>query len=422
LNLYKSFSTYTFFGFLNRGIPFLLFPILTEYLSPEDYGYLSLFNTCVLIISPFIYFGSLNSVSVEYFKLDKENFRNYISSSLVLPIASFLFFTLAIIVLQDYLKSWLGFSISYLLLIPVISLFIMFFEQLLAILRMQEKPMLFVTINTSKTTIEVLLTLALVVFIDNSWASRINSWLSVSVLFSLISIYYFYHQNFIGSRITKQYVKDEWSFGLPMILFQLNIIVLGYFDRFFLLKYVSLHDIGIYTIGMQLSLITYVISNAFLITFQPYHYSQLKNITELSKLKILRVTYLLAAIMIVFLISFYYISPFLFKYVINQRYAEGNRYVIWISLGYLFWGISTIINNILLYNKSTTYLMIISILNMLIAFFVYYFLISIFKADGAAYAATINYFINLCLVFFFAHKTLPLPWLSFKKIFTLKQG
>ena len=62
--LLKSISVYTFANVLNASIPFFLLPILTNTLTPEDYGLISIFQ---LILSLTIPFTGLN---VEGLKLN----------------------------------------------------------------------------------------------------------------------------------------------------------------------------------------------------------------------------------------------------------------------------------------------------------------------------------------------------------------
>ena len=67
MKLLKTFSLYTFVGFLNAGVGFLILPILTHYLTPEDYGIISLMNTYVQILMPIIGLSTASYISVEYY-------------------------------------------------------------------------------------------------------------------------------------------------------------------------------------------------------------------------------------------------------------------------------------------------------------------------------------------------------------------
>src|SRR5574337_1710961 len=87
MKLLKTFSLYTFVGFLNAGIGFLILPVLTHYLSPTDYGIISLMNTYVQILMPLVGLSTASLVSVEYYnkKLSPGQFGQLFSSVRAIP-------------------------------------------------------------------------------------------------------------------------------------------------------------------------------------------------------------------------------------------------------------------------------------------------------------------------------------------------
>ncbi|MCA6417299.1 MAG: oligosaccharide flippase family protein, partial [Cytophagales bacterium] len=56
-NLLKSSFVFTASNALNSAIPFLLIPVLTRYLSPSDYGIVSIFQVVATML---ISFAGLN--------------------------------------------------------------------------------------------------------------------------------------------------------------------------------------------------------------------------------------------------------------------------------------------------------------------------------------------------------------------------
>jgi O-antigen/teichoic acid export membrane protein len=53
--LFKNTFIYTLLQLVNSGIPFLLLPVLTRYLTPEDYGMIATYNTFVGVLSIFVW-------------------------------------------------------------------------------------------------------------------------------------------------------------------------------------------------------------------------------------------------------------------------------------------------------------------------------------------------------------------------------
>lgn len=58
MNIYKSFSIYVLTSFIERGLAFFLLPVFTFYLSPYDYGILSLLTSLWVFTLPIVSLGT----------------------------------------------------------------------------------------------------------------------------------------------------------------------------------------------------------------------------------------------------------------------------------------------------------------------------------------------------------------------------
>ena len=55
----------------SKAIPFMLLPILTKYLSPEEYGVLSIFQLMISFFTAFVGINMSMNVSKNFFKYTK---------------------------------------------------------------------------------------------------------------------------------------------------------------------------------------------------------------------------------------------------------------------------------------------------------------------------------------------------------------
>ena len=90
MNLGKSLSIYTIASLLNASIPFLLLPILTAYLTTEEYGLLSIIQIFIIFTLPFISINISSKLQIEYHHLDKNEFAILVNSILIIPIMTIL--------------------------------------------------------------------------------------------------------------------------------------------------------------------------------------------------------------------------------------------------------------------------------------------------------------------------------------------
>src|SRR6187402_102985 len=83
----KSIAIYTFSNFFNKGISFLLLFYFAHVLTESDFGLLNLFSNSILFLMPFVSMGILQSANTEFFKLGKKEFKNFFSTTLLMPVA-----------------------------------------------------------------------------------------------------------------------------------------------------------------------------------------------------------------------------------------------------------------------------------------------------------------------------------------------
>ena len=80
--LVRSLGIYTISNVINASIPFLLLPLLTNYLSTEDFGILTNFKLLIELLIPFISLNMMTSLQVVFVNRHKE-LGSYISSGMI---------------------------------------------------------------------------------------------------------------------------------------------------------------------------------------------------------------------------------------------------------------------------------------------------------------------------------------------------
>ena len=65
-------------------VPFLMLPILTAYISPKEYGELSLIETTILFLLPFVMLNINGAINVEYFRRDnRSEYKQYVINAII---------------------------------------------------------------------------------------------------------------------------------------------------------------------------------------------------------------------------------------------------------------------------------------------------------------------------------------------------
>ncbi len=423
MKLLKTFSLYTFVGFLNAGVGFLILPLLTHYLTPADYGVISLMNTYVQILMPVIGLSTASLISVEYYnkKLQPPEFKELFSSIRAIPLMMMVPFAILFLLGYKWFPQLMELPVeAYWLLLPL-TLFVLYSENFKSFLVTSKRSWLFSITTLGKLFLEIPLSLALIIHAHLQWDGRIYGWFITVVVFTLISVYFYRKWNLLGFVVKRQYVWQAIAFGAPLILHQIGKFVINQSDRLFLTKMVSIEEMGIYSVGYQVGMVLLIVSSAFTNFFSPFLYEHLNKGREQDKLKIIRISYLFIIGMFVVLLLLTAFTPFFFSYFISDNFAGAAKYVFWIGLGYCFWGIYLVFSGYIFYLRKSKVLGYVSIVNVAMNITANYFFIKWFGAIGAAYATCLSFLLVCVIVGVIAHKLYPMPWREFSKLWNYKQ-
>jgi O-antigen/teichoic acid export membrane protein len=422
MKLLKTFSVYTAASFINKGMMFAIFPFLTNVISPQQNGILSLYSIFVMFVIPFNLLGFSNSIVMEYTKLDAKEYKSFFSSSLFLSTVSFIILLLAFFLSGNTVALIVGAPYTLLLWGLLYSYLNIYFEGILAYLRTIDKPGSFFLITVCKTALEISLIIWLVVYARRGAEGKVLSSLIATAAVAVFSLCYFLSQNLLVKNVQKKYINMEWKFGISQIFFQLNLFVLASADKYIIGH--MLHDIsglGIYFVATQLAFIINVIVTAFFLSYQPLLYTYLSDLNVTNKYKLLKIKYTFTIFLFICTLLMCFATPLFYHlFVKNQVYHAGIIYVAWNAFAFFFWGLYALFLGYLYYYRKNKVVIIFSIFSSAVCISLNYFFINQFRIMGAAYANLLTYFILFIAIFITVQRELKIkmPWFQFRTIFS----
>lgn len=421
MNLAKSFSIYTIASFFNKGMMALLAFFLTHYILPQDNGVLSLYSVFVAFVLPFVILGMPSSLVLEHTKLNENEYKIYFSSALALSSFSFIILFLVFLVAGNFIAGFMTVPFRMLLFGMLYAYFNLFQENILAYLRMLNKPVKFLVISAIKDLLEIALVIWLVIQSGRGAEGRVIASVLAGGLMFIMGMVYFYNQGLIHTRISMQYVREEFKFGIAQVFFQFNVFLLNATDKF-MINYFNPHDkteLGIYSLSNQFAFIINVIVGAFFFTYQPVLYKMLANLTEANKLKMLRIKYIFAGCLLLATLLMVICIPWVYHQFINPAYHPGIPYVAWLAFSYFFWGLYALMLGFLYYYKKNRTVILFSVYSAVVCILLDYFFIKYDGVMGAAHANLIMYALLFVSLFITVNRVcdLKLPWLKLGAIF-----
>ncbi|MFZ4058243.1 MAG: lipopolysaccharide biosynthesis protein [Ferruginibacter sp.] len=400
----KSIAIYTFSNFFNKGVSFLLLFYFTHALLESDFGLLSLFSNSILLLMPFVSMGILQSVNTDYFKMEKAPFKDFFTTTLIMPIVVTLLIVITAFFLRHQLHSRYSFPNIFIVLIPVITFFNFLNEHLINMVRNNNEPIKYLIINVGRLMAEIALAVFFISALQYGWLGRVMGILISYFVVAVYAFIYFKQQGFLFGKLRKKVVIDELIYSVPIIIMQMSIFAMnsssGYYIEYFTHSYST---VGIYSVAATFASIIIVLCGALLQYVYPKIYSLLSE-NEINYPSIKKHFLFYAGAMLGGTLLVIIFTPLAYAVVLKPSYHEGLSYYYFICLGYFFWTITYFFYSFMLYYKLKRKILLISLISIVVSVLCNYFFIKHWGSYGAALAIFTGYLSILIITLLFVKR------------------
>jgi len=393
-NLLKHTVIYGLGNFISRGITFFLLPLLTNSMSPAEYGKLAIIQTFIGLAEVFFTAGMRPSI-LRYSNKEAVTREAAFSGGLIwILIASIIGFA-ALKIFQSFfaLQSGVESNLIYNYMIAILILDALSIPAY-AFLQIAGKPLYYTLLKISNVILYFAGCVYLVVLkkeasVDSVMTANIVA--SGSLLLFCLPLFF---QNF-RFRLPPNVLMPMLRFGAPYIPNVLFVVVMDLMNRILIGRMLGLEAVGYFTAAMKLAMMMNLIVLAFQTAWQPFFLSHLKD-PKGSELFARVFTYYLFATLSVFLmIGIFYpqIASLGFHgfMLIGRQYHSGLSIIPIVLMAYLFCGIySNFIVGI--YAKEKTLIIpLITCVGAIVNVSANFLLIPRFGLTGAAVATLLSY-------------------------------
>ncbi|MGC8423701.1 lipopolysaccharide biosynthesis protein [Mixta calida] len=417
MSLFKNSSIYLSSNIINALVPFLLLPILTHQLLPEEYGQIAMFQTLISGLSALTGLNTIGAANRFFYdaKNDKE-VAYYNGACVQLLLLSFLILCLTAFIFHSYLSLWLNIPTSWIFLAIAISSGNFLIQLRLGQWQIREKAFKYGILQVSQSILLFIFTLFLLLWIRQGAVSRINALTIGTFLYFLASIFSLYKDrllNFFDFRL--DYIKDSLKFGVPLIPHIIGIFFLSAIDRILINNRLGVAEAGIYMVGVQLSLGMVVFFDALNKALIPWLYRLLtvNNKSQINRL--VKITYFYFFVVLILGVVSFWIGPVVVEWVAGAEYQKATTIIGWLCLGQAFNGMYLMVTNYLFYAKKTGKLALVTISCGIFNIILLVVLMSYMGIVGVAMAFAFSMLIRFLATWWLAAKVSEISWrLSFK--------
>lgn len=395
---------YIFSSLLVRALGFLLLPIYTLFLTPDDYGITNLVSG-FLNVGIFIIAFSLYSAAIRFYadyKDDLERLKKFYSSLINFIIISGFFSVVIGTYLREFLQSIFFDGIEFYPII-LISLFTLTFFSLhtmhQSMLQGMQKGKKLTIINITVFLITVGLKLVFLGVLHLGVVGFLLAQLIVYVSYSIFIIYDLKREGLYCISVDIKMLKEALKYSIPLIPHNLSTRLASLISRIFINNTGTLAAVGLYSIGMQFGNLIDVVQTSVNKAFQPWFYESMnKNDSHSRKDAVSLANFLLIFYSLIYML----IGLFSQEIVIlmtNESYVMAWTVIPILVVGFSIKSIYYFFVNIVMYYKEAANKLFLStITGSLFDILFSYLLIPKYGMYGAAMAFVLGKIIVVLIV------------------------
>ena len=347
--LARTIGIYTFLNFFLRGISFLITPLFTHYISPDEFGTLNIYLNSINFVTPFVFLGITNTVAVDYFKTSREALSRHIATSLLLSLGIVGVFFLLIIGFQNTLVSYFHVSLLLLLAIPLLCFFNLVIDLAFIILRNENQVKKVTLATIFRTLLELGTSVGFIILLLWGWQGRLYSLILATALVFVGGMVYLYKKYELSWQFDTAFLKKEWRYWMSSMVGFCFVIAYTSIDKFIIKNLCTPQELGDYSLATQFGFIILTFSNAAIAAYFPNLYKDLtekKSQTQIYK----KIAFLFGATFLIIILSIL-LAFLMMKYYVNERYAGAWKYYYLVALSYGLWSFISILYGFLHYFK-----------------------------------------------------------------------
>ncbi len=396
-----------------KSLAFFTLPIYTRIFSPSEFGVIEMFATIGGILSIFMTMG-LDSAQSFYF-MEAKNKKNrdikeVTTSILGLRIILGIIVIGIIGILSPFILDFAfetNLPTIYLLMVASSIFFANLISQSLEIFRLLYKPWHYIGLSFVQT----ILNIGLILYFTYIEDMGIYGFFLGSLIASFIVM-------FIGLIATRNYRyfrnlnidlwRDFLRFGAPLVPAGFAIWSMQAGDRWFVMKMLGSHDLGIYSVGVKFAMLIALAVEIFRKAWWPIAMDMMHKPKASEFIRKISFWYILLGSIGAVILAL--IAPYLAKYLVAEEYYESYKLIGILGWSGIFYGFY-LISELGIFKSKKTYLSIITnftgaLLNMVLN----YFLIKSFGLIGAAYATIISLMVANIIGMNISNRFLYVKW------------
>jgi len=397
---------------INNAIPFLLLPILTRFLTPADYGSLSLFMLYFYISNALVGVSLPTIISKHFFEKDKGYMAKMVGNAILFSAILAYCLILLICVSYSWVQSYVAIPLRWLLVIPIGSFAYIVFQIGLTVCRNEHKVFQFSKHQIGNTVFNLVITLLLVCVFAWSWMGRTTGIIISYVVSAVVAIIYMRSVGYLRFEWNKDIQKEIRTVMSALIPDALQLTLIFQAGVFFMQMFFTKEILGLYSLGFQIAFCVQLLIDAVNMSWAPFLYKQLALEDGINKVYITRLSYALMGIFIIGALGVTGAAIPILHFMTTPAYYDAFKFVPFFCLGYVFCGTHNVVMPILVKHNQQKFISFVSFSALILLIVLNVVLAKVIGSMGIAYAYCITFAYMGVLLVGRAHSVFKFPFIK----------
>ncbi|RRD74415.1 lipopolysaccharide biosynthesis protein [Tannerella forsythia] len=392
-DFFKSSSLYFLGNVLTKLVGFLMLPIFTEYLSPNEYGYYDVANTYLNLVISFlfldIYVGIMRFI---YDQKEKETAYRPIFNGFLIFMVSLLLYTLI------SWGIWFFNDIPYFMYIYGYGVCMVFSNLYGYLARAFKKNLLFAVSGIVATLITAIINfIGLKYFHANIEILYIASMLGLLSQIILIEYYVPILRKLSFSLYDRKLFFNLYKFSLPLCLNSLAFWLLTGYGNVMISRLLGLEQNGIYSIAIKFALVINLVAMCFNMAWQEVSFERGNDDRTSLGIFYSKTINLLISFLCIGTLCLIHFSHIVFPYMVDTQYADAFSIIPLAILSAGIAVVSSFMGQIYAALKKTNVIMYSTVTAAIVNMICMPLFISQWRINGAVLSLICSYLVNVIM-------------------------
>ncbi len=409
-SLLRAGVIYVLANVLAAGVPFLLLPILTRALPPDQYGEVVAFFLLVSVCSSVAGLNAHSSIAVRWFERETLDFPTFVGTAVALALASTLGCAALLVAAASLWQQQLGLSAWMWPLAALAAGATVLGNARTALWQSQRRPWPVATFQVTGASLNMGLSLLGVFWLGQGAAGRNLGALLAAGIMAVVGVYLLRRALDLNWSFAGQHARQVLRFGLPLVPHALAGAVIVGADRYVVSAQLGTDALGIYGAAAQLGMVLNVLSDAAVKAASPWLYAQLSNAGTRGRLRVVAATYASVPIALIVAIAVWLLFVAVGPWLLGQRYQAAIGLSLWFLLGGALTAIYLNIAGLFFFTSRNEWLAAATAVSALVAVLAAPHLTQAYGLEGAAASYCLVQGVQTGLAWLLSLRVRPMPW------------